>query len=89
MERREFLKFGAGLLTGAAALATVAQAAPIPPISAETVPSQPAANVEPAVVSQDEVDHIKPEQVHWHHRWHRHHWRHRWHRRHWRHRRHW
>jgi hypothetical protein len=84
MERRDFLKLSVGLAAGGAALATAAQAAPIPPISAElpTAPATP--SVKPAVVSQDEVDHIKPEQVYWHRRhwgWRRRHWG--WRHRHW------
>ena len=91
MERRHFLKLTVGFVAGAAALAASAQAAPLPPVAAgqPVVPSRDEA-AEPAVISQDEVDHLKPEEVHWGHHWHRH--RHRrhwgWHRRHW-HRRHW
>ncbi len=87
MERRDFLKLTVGFVAGAATLAASAQAAPLPPIAAgqPLVPSRDEA-VEPAVISQDEVDHLKPEQVRWGHHWHRRHWG--WHRRHW-HRRHW
>jgi hypothetical protein len=98
MERRHFLKLTFGFVAGATALAASAQAAPLPPILSEQgpVPSQ-REGAEPAVISQDDVDRLKPEQVrwghHWHHRhWHRRHrgWRrrhwgwHRWHRHHWR-----
>jgi hypothetical protein len=86
MERRDFLKLTFGFVASAGALAATAQAAPLPPISAEAglVPPH-REGAEPAVVSQDDVDQLKPEQVRWHHHWHRH-----WHRRHWGwHRRHW
>ena len=94
MERRHFLKLTVGFVAGAAALAASAQAAPLPPIAAgqALVPSRGEA-VEPAVISQGEVDHVKPEPVRWGHHWHHRHWgwrRHHWHRRHWGwHRRHW
>ena len=79
MERRHFLKLTIGFVAGAAALAASADAAPLPPISAAQAPL-PAygAGAESAVISQDEVDHLKPEEVRWGHHWHRH-----WHRRHW------
>jgi len=95
MERRHFLKLAVGIAAGLATLAAAAEAAPLSP--------QPLANnapmragredIRPAVTSQAEVAHLKPEEVrwghHWHHRWH--HWHRRWHRHHWRrwHRRHW
>jgi hypothetical protein len=86
MERRDFLKLTFGFVAGATALAASAQAAPLPPISAQqdlTPPSRE--DAEPAVISQDDVDHLKPEEVRWGHHWHRH-----WHRRHWGwHRHHW
>jgi hypothetical protein len=85
MERRDFLKLSVGLVAGGAALVTAAQAAPIPPISTESPTAPTAPSVKPAVVSQDEVDHIKPEQVYWHRRhwgWHHRHWG--WRHRHWR-----
>jgi len=87
MERRDFLKLTFGFVAGAGALAATAQAAPLPPISAKAGLALPhREGAEPAVVSQDDVDRLKPEQVHWHHhhRWHRH-----WHRRHWGWHRHW
>ena len=98
MERRHFLKLTFGFVAGATALAASAQAAPLPPILSEQglVPPH-REGAEPAVISQDDVDRLKPEQVrwghHWHHRhWHRRHWGwrrrhwgwHRWHRHHWR-----
>ncbi|HLX15215.1 MAG TPA: twin-arginine translocation signal domain-containing protein [Bradyrhizobium sp.] len=86
MERRDFLKFAVGLVDGAATLAASAQAAPLPPVAAPKGADREGA--EPAVVSQADVDRLKPEEVRWGHHghWHRHHgW---WHRRHW-HRRHW
>jgi hypothetical protein len=96
MERRDFLKLTVGFVAGGAVLAASAQAAPLPPIAQPSLPAGAGPSVEPAVISQDEVDHIKPEEVrwhhhgHWHHRWHRH-WHRRWHHRHWgwRHRHHW
>ena len=96
MERRDFLKLTMGFVAGGAVLAASAQAAPLPPISQPLAPMAAPASAQPAVVSQDDVDHIKPEQVRWHRRWHRHWhhrhwgWRHRhWRRHHWRHHRHW
>jgi hypothetical protein len=93
MERRHFLKLAFGAAAGAAALAGSAQAAPLAPYPLVQDGRLPAANEDahPAVTTADEVEHLKPEQVYWHHRgrWHRRHWwhRHRWHR--WHHRRHW
>jgi hypothetical protein len=89
MERRDFLKLTFGFVAGAGALAAAAQAAPLPPISAEAgLAPLHQENAEPAVVSQDDVDHLKPEQVRWHH-WH-HHWHRRYYyRRHWGWHRHW
>jgi hypothetical protein len=87
MERRHFLKLTFGFVAGATALAASAQAAPLPPIPADhgLVPRR-GDQAEPAVVTQDDVDHLKPEEVRWGHHWHRRgHW-HRhwgWHRRHW------
>ena len=90
MERRHFLKLTFGFVAGAAALAASAKAAPLPPVSPhqDLVPPHGEA-AEPAVVSQDEVDHLAPEEVRWGRRWHgRGHWGRR---RHWgwRRRRHW
>jgi hypothetical protein len=88
MERRHFLMLAFGAVAGAATFAATANAAPL----SRALPQQqlaPARNtgVEPAVATQDEVDHLKPEQVRWGHHWHRHHWHRHWHRRHWH--RHW
>ena len=85
MERRHFLKVAIGFAAGAATLAASATAAPLPPISAAPgfVPPRGEA-AEPAVVTQDDVNRIKPEEVRWGHHWHRH-----WHRRHWRWHRRW
>lgn len=87
MESRYFLKLIVGFIAGAAALAAIAHAAPLPPISAEQalVPSR-GEGAQPAVVSQQDVDRLKPEQVRWGHHGHGHHWG--WHHRHWHHR-HW
>jgi len=100
MERRHFLKLTVGFVAGAGVLAASAHAAPLPPILPEKtlVPSN-GEGAEPAVVSQEDVDRLKPQEVrwghhHWHRHWHRRHWgwhRHHWHHRHWHHRhhRHW
>jgi hypothetical protein len=92
MERRDFLKITMGFVAGGAVLTASAQAAPLPPMSGELKAAPAPVGAEPAVVSQDDVDRIKPEEVRWHHHWH-HHWHRRWHRhwhhRHWRHHRHW
>jgi hypothetical protein len=87
MERRDFLKLAFGIAAGAGALAAGAKAAPLPPMAPGQGLAPPRAEAaEPAVVGQDEVDQLKPEEVRWgHHHWH-HHWHRRWH--HW-HRRHW
>ncbi len=94
MERRHFLKLAVGVAAGAAALTASAQAAPLSPQPLAGGEQPPPANqdVHPAVTSEAEVAHLKPEQVHW--GWHHHRhwgWRHRhwgWRHRHW-HRRHW
>ena len=79
MKLGNLLNFGAGLVAGAIVLAASAQAAPVPPLSGQTAAVPAVANVEPAVVSQREIDQMKPVQVRWyHHHWHRH-----WHHRHW------
>jgi len=93
MERRDFLKLTFGFVAGGAMIAASARAAPLPPLSPQSMPPAGAA-AEPAVVSQDDVNRIKPEEVRWHHRhWHRHwhrRWHHRWHRRwRWHHRHRW
>ena len=93
MERRNFLKLAIGAAAGAAAFTTVAQAAPLLPQQLDGAPGANA-DVRPAVTSSEEVAKMKPEEVHWHGRWHYRHWgwrhrhwgwRRRWHRRHWRH----
>jgi hypothetical protein len=99
MERRHFLKLAVGFTAGAAALAATAQAAPLAPQPlAKPGEGLPPANpdIQPAVTSEAEVEHLKPEQVRWghghHYGWRHRHWgwRHRhwgWRRRHWH--RHW
>jgi hypothetical protein len=92
MERRHFLKLTFGFIAGAAALASGAEAAPLPPVPPEgqgLVPrrGEPA---EPAVTTQDDVDRLTPEQVRWRRRWgyrRRRFWGYR--RRYWRRRRYW
>jgi len=87
MERRHFLKLAVGLAAGATAIAASANAAPLLPVStAPGLAPTRREEAEPAVVTQGEVDHLKPEEVRWHHRWHHHVHRrwHRWHRHHWR-----
>lgn len=94
MERRHFLKLAFGVAAGTAALAAGALAAPLAPHPLAKDQRLPPANgdAHPAVTTGDEVERLKPEQVHWGHHGHGHHWgwhRH-WHRRHWGwHRRHW
>ena len=89
MIRRHFLNFVFGVAAGIAAFAATANAAPLPPISAAQSLVLPRAGAEPAVVAQDEVNRLQPEQVRWHHHhhWHHRHWHH-WHHHHWHHR-HW
>jgi hypothetical protein len=85
--RRQFLTLSFAAAVGAAAFALGAQAAPLPPMPVQQGLIAPGGEAAaPAVVGQDEVDHLKPEQVRWHHHWHRWHHRH-WRHRHWRHRR--
>ena len=75
MERRHFLKLAGGAVIGAAALASTANAAPLSPVLPQPgLALRRGEGLEPAVVTQDDVDHLKPEQIHWRHRWHR-----RWH----------
>jgi len=85
MDSRNLLNLTIALVAGAAALtfAAAAQAAPVSPISAQQN-IQPALGgvAEPAVVSQDEIDRLKPVEVHWGHHGHGHHWG-------WHHGRHW
>jgi hypothetical protein len=84
MECRNFLGLTVGLIAGAAALMFVAsaQAAPLPPVSAQQNKLSPGAAAEPAVISQDEIDRIRPVEARWGHHGHGHHWG-------WHHRRHW
>jgi hypothetical protein len=97
MERRHFLKIAFGVAAGATAFAAGANAAPLPPIAAEQGLAPPRGEGAQPAVAQDDVDHLKPEEVRWGHRWHRWHWHRRhwgWRRRHWGwhrrwHRRHW
>jgi hypothetical protein len=82
MERREFLKFAAGIAAGMAALAATAQAAPLmpQPLNEDAkLPQNP--DAQPAVTSGDEVDRLQPEEVRWGHRGWGHH--RGWGRRHW------
>jgi len=98
MERRHFLKLTFGFIAGASVLAAGAEAAPLPPVTSEGqghLP-QPGERPEPAIVSQDDVDRLAPEQVRWrrHWGWRRRHWGWRrrhwgWRRRHWGYRRRW
>jgi hypothetical protein len=100
MERRDFLKLAVGFAAGATALVASAQAAPLAPHPLEDNGQLPPANKDarPAVTTEDEVDHLEPEEVRWGSHWHRRHWgwrrrhwgwhRRRWHRRYWR-RRYW
>ena len=86
MKLGDLVKFSVGLVAGTMLLAATAQAAPLPPAQAVAVPA--AATVQPAVVSQNEVDQMKPMQVRWHHHHHHHHhWHHHWHHHHWHHHR--
>jgi hypothetical protein len=94
MERRHFLKLAFGFAAGAAAVAASAQAAPLlPQPLTEGLPPENG-DARPAVVTDDEVNSLKPEEVRWGHGRHRgwgrgRHWG--WRRRHWgwRRRRHW
>ena len=102
MERRHFLKLAVGFAAGAAALAASARAAPLAPHPLQRNGRPGNADADPAVTTESEVDHLKPEAVrwghHWHRGWHHRHWgwrrrhwgwrRHHWHRHHWR-RRYW
>jgi len=87
MELRCVLKLAIGMAAGATALVGVANAAPLAPASSVQLAAPQMPAVQPAVVSQNDVDHLKPTQVRWGHHWHHRHWgwhRHHWHRRHWR-----
>ncbi len=68
MERRDFLKFALGVAASAAALGASAQAAPLAPHSLNDDALRAASqDAHPAVTTEDEVDHLKPEQVRWGH----------------------
>ncbi|MEA2891636.1 MAG: hypothetical protein QOI05_2429 [Bradyrhizobium sp.] len=84
MERRHFLKLTFGFIAGASALAVGAEAAPLPPVTPEGQGPVTPREAEPAIVSQDDVDRLAPDQVRWrrHWGWRRRHWR-------WRRRRYW
>ena len=85
MESRNLLNLTVALIAGVAALtfAAAAQAAPVPPISAQQNTQPTIGGVaEPAVVSQDEIDRLKAVEVRWGHHGHGHHWG-------WHHGRHW
>jgi len=87
MELRYVLKLAIGMAAGATALVGVANAAPLAPASSVQLGAPGTQAMQPAVVSQNDVDHLKPTQVRWGHHWHHRHWgwhRHHWHRRHWR-----
>ena len=79
MERRHFLGLALGLVAGTA-FAASAKAAPVSPQPLAGSGGLPMTNQDahPAVTSSEEVEQLKPEQVHWGRHWHRH-----WHRRHW------
>jgi hypothetical protein len=84
MELRSVLKLAIGMAVGATALVGVANAAPLAPASSAQLAVPGVQAVAPAVVSQAEVNQLKPQEVRWHRRhWGWHHRRH-WHRRHWR-----
>jgi hypothetical protein len=84
MERRYILALAIGITAGAAALTGTANAAPLTPASSVQLVAPHMQAVEPAVVSQNDVDQLKPQEVRWGHGWHRHGgWHRHWHR-HWR-----
>jgi hypothetical protein len=89
MERRHFLKLTFGFIAGASALAVGAEAAPLPPVTPEGQGPVRPREAEPAIVSQDDVDRLAPDQVRWrrHWGWRRRHWG--WRRWRWRRRRYW
>jgi hypothetical protein len=83
MERRHFLKLAFGVAAGTAALAAGAHAVPLTPqpLAKDQGMSLGNEDAHLAVVTGDEVNRMKPEQVRWGHHGHGHHWG--WHRRHW------
>jgi hypothetical protein len=98
MERRHFLKLTFGFIAGASALAAGAvatEAAPLPPVTPEGQGLAPRrSEAEPAVTTQDDVDHLAPDQVRWGRHWgYRRHWgwrrRRFWRRRYWGYHRRW
>jgi hypothetical protein len=85
MERRYVFTLAIGIAAGAAGLAATANSAPLAPASAVQLAAPRGQVVEPAVVSQTEVDHLQPQEVRWGRHWHRHwRWHRHWHHRHWR-----
>jgi hypothetical protein len=82
MERRNFLKLTFGFVAGASLVATGAEAAPLPPVTPEGLAPR-RGQAEPAIVSQDDVDHLAPDQVRWRRRWGYRRRRWGWRRRHW------
>jgi hypothetical protein len=70
MERRHFLKFTFGFIAGASVLAAGAEAAPLPPVTPQRQGlAARRGEAEPAIVSQDDVDRLAPDQVRWRRRW--------------------
>jgi hypothetical protein len=70
MERRDFLKLTFGFTAGAAVLAAGAEAAPLQPVTPEGQGlASRRGEAEPAIVSQDDVDRLAPDQVRWRRRW--------------------
>ena len=65
MERREFLKFAAGMAAGLAAFTAGAQAAPLMPQPLNEDAKLPQNPAEPAVTSKEEADQLQPEEVRW------------------------
>ena len=86
MEVRSVLKLAIGMAVGATALVGVANAAPLAPSPSARLAAPQMQGVEPALVSQADVDHLKPQEIGWGRHWHGHHggWHRHWHRRHWR-----
>ena len=73
MERRDFLK----IALGAAALAATAQAALLPPHQlVEDGRLSATQDAHPAVINENEVDRVSPEEARWGRYWHHGRWRH-------------
>jgi hypothetical protein len=74
MERRRFLRLALGVAGSTAALAVSARAAPLVPLRLLKNGPRPRSDGEtrPAVSATDEVEQLKPEEIHWrrHRRWH-------------------